>query len=153
MTRLRCSIGIRAPIRAVWSTMLDKPSYEAWTRAFCEGSTYEGSWETGARVRFLTPDGRGISSVVAENRKYQRISIRHLTEIREGVDVTEEECVQRWAGAVETYEFRPDDNGTEVSIEMDAPEEYEPYLRDTWPKALAILKRLCEETPELAGRG
>lgn len=144
MNRFDCSIVIQAPLPRVWDTMLSKPTYEAWTSAFCEGSTYDGSWETGASMRFLTPDGSGVSSTIAENRPYQRVSIRHRCEIRGGLDVTEGEGAQRWAGSLETYEFRPLDDGTEVFVEMLAPPEYESFLRDTFPKALAILKRLCE---------
>ncbi|MFO1321611.1 MAG: SRPBCC domain-containing protein [Burkholderiales bacterium] len=157
MNTLHHSIAIRAPLPRVWDTMLSKPTYEQWTAAFCEGSTYEGSWETGASLRFLTPDGMGVSSTIAENRRYQRVSIRHRCEIRGGAEVTEGEGAHRWAGARETYEFRALDDGTEVTVEMRAPPEYEAFLRDTWPKALAILKTLCEDgmplkAPDMASR-
>jgi len=67
------------------------------------------------------------------------------------------EGAHRWAGARETYEFRALDDGTEVTVEMRAPLEYEAFLRDTWPKALAILKTLCEDgmplkAPDMASR-
>ncbi|MDP2017553.1 hypothetical protein [Hydrogenophaga sp.] len=55
-------ILIRAPRERVWTTMLQSPTYEQWTRAFCEGSRFEGSWKAGDAIRFLDPAGNGMVS-------------------------------------------------------------------------------------------
>ncbi len=55
-------ILIQAPRQRVWSTMLESPTYEQWTSAFCEGSHYKGSWDEGATIRFFDPAGNGMVS-------------------------------------------------------------------------------------------
>ena len=53
-------ILIHAPPKQVWATMLQSPTYERWTTAFCEGSRFEGSWDEGQTIRFLNPQGLGM---------------------------------------------------------------------------------------------
>jgi hypothetical protein len=50
-------ILIQAPRERVWITMLQSPTYEQWTSAFCEGSRFEGSWKQGDAIRFLDAFG------------------------------------------------------------------------------------------------
>ena len=65
---LRFSTLIQAPPGRVWQLMLAPDSYRDWTAAFMEGSRYEGSWEQGQRIRFLSPAGEGMVAEIAENR-------------------------------------------------------------------------------------
>lgn len=44
MTALEFSIAIDAPPARVWDCMFDPLAYRDWTRAFGEGSYFEGSW-------------------------------------------------------------------------------------------------------------
>lgn len=53
MKKLRFAIKINSPEEKVWKTMLEPESYRKWTEAFTEGSYYEGSWQKGAKIRFL----------------------------------------------------------------------------------------------------
>jgi uncharacterized protein YndB with AHSA1/START domain len=144
MKTLHFSTLIAAPRSVVWQTMLDKESYQAWTRVFAEGSTYEGTWNTGDRIRFLAPNGNGITSVIAASRPQEHVSIKHLGEIADGVEDTTSERVLAWAPAFENYTFADADGGTQVQVDLDVNADYEQYMADTWPKALAELKRLCE---------
>lgn len=82
--RLRFSVAIAAPKRDVWNTMLEPDSYRAWTAVFAEGSFSEGSWVNGAKIRFLTPGGDGMTAEIAGNRPFRFVSIRHLGIIKEG---------------------------------------------------------------------
>ncbi|HSP92676.1 MAG TPA: hypothetical protein VLN08_17305 [Vicinamibacterales bacterium] len=59
MKTLQFAIDIRASRQTVWDTMLALDTYRVWTAEFAEGSYYEGSWEQGARIRFLVPSGPG----------------------------------------------------------------------------------------------
>ena len=65
MTTQYFDVLIHAPPERVWRTMLFSPTYERWTSAFCEGSRYEGGWDTGQTIRFLGPNGEGMVSVIA----------------------------------------------------------------------------------------
>ena len=144
MNTLRFTSRFRAPRERVWNTLFDADTYPLWTRAFCEGSRFEGSWEEGAGIRFLGPDGSGMLSRIAASRPPEFLSIEHLGEIRAGVEDTTSEAVRAWAPAYENYTFTPLSDGTRVVVDQDLPEDWESHLADAWPKALAKLKSLCE---------
>ena len=140
------STTIRAPRKKVWDTMLQQETYRIWTAEFGEGSYYEGSWEQGEKIRFLGPDGSGgMTSVIAENKPCQFISIKHLGIVKNGIDDTESPEAKAWSTACENYTFAERDGNTELKVELSAlPDEFEQYMSETWPKALAKLKSLCE---------
>lgn len=139
------SVEIDAPRRRVWHAMLDPQPYREWTSAFCEGSYYEGGWEAGQRIRFLTPSGEGMVAEIAEHRPLEFVSIRHLGAIHAGgaEDLTSDE-VRAWAPAYENYTFSESGGRTRVQVDMDVLPEYEAFMAETWPKALARLKAIAE---------
>jgi len=142
---LRYSTRITAPRRTVWATMLQPASYREWTRPFCEGSFYEGSWEQGQRIRFLSPEGSGLLAEIAENRPLECIDIRFIGEIKGGVDDVDGARASPWFGAHERYVFADDDGGaTRLEIEMDVGADHEAAMNASWPAALERLKALCE---------
>ena len=124
--------------------MIDPESYKEWTAAFTYGSYYEGSWQEGNRIKFLSPSGDGVIAEIAENRPNEFVSIRHLGFIAQGVEDTESEAVRAWAPAYENYTFTPTPNGTRLVVDQDVTEKSESYMAEAWPKALAKLKALCE---------
>lgn len=138
-------VAIRAPRARVWATMLQSPTYEQWTAAFCEGSRFEGSWDAGQAIRFLDPSGNGMVSEIAEHRPAEFLSIRHLGFISDGVENTQSEAVRAWVPCHENYTFTDEDGGTRVSVDSDVFGDYEAFMAETWPRALARLKALCEE--------
>ena len=144
---LTFEIVIRAPRARVWATMLDPETYKAWTSAFCEGSYFVGSWDEGAKIQFLSPSGDGMTAVIAENRLHEFVSIRHLGVIEKGVEDTSSEKVRAWAPAYENYRFSDLPEGCRLTVTVDTVAEYEQYMRDTFPKALALLKALAEKRP------
>lgn len=144
MKKLHFSIAINAPREKVWSKMLDRESYKVWAAEFMPGSDYEGSWEKGRRIKFLAPDGNGMISMIAENKPYEFISIKHLGFIKDGIEDTESPEVRTWAPAFENYTFRETKGVTGVEVDMDTTPEYEEFMARLWPKALAKLKMLCE---------
>ncbi len=96
------------------------------------------------RIRFLSPDGCGMTSVIAENRPHEFLSIRHLGIIKDGVEDTESEEARSWAPAYENYSFSASGTATELAVDMDVTPEFEEYMVKTWPKALAKLKAISE---------
>lgn len=143
--RLDFSITIDAPRRTVWDAMISPDGYRYWTAAFAEGSHFKGSWEKGGKIHFLAPNGEGMVAEIADNRPLEHISIRHLGMVKDGVEDTTSPEATAWAPAYENYSFADEGRGTKVSVELDTVLEYEQYMRDTFPKALALLKLLCEE--------
>lgn len=145
MKTLRFDTFFHASCEKVWRTMLEQDTYRIWTSEFIAGSYYEGSWEQGARIRFLSPDGGGMTAVIDENRPFEHISVRHLGEIRGGIDDTESEAVKSWAGnAFERYTLRDAGGGTHLEVTCDVTSEYEAVMNDMWPRALQRLKTLVE---------
>ncbi|MCE1204895.1 MAG: hypothetical protein LWW79_09860 [Holophagaceae bacterium] len=144
MKRLQFTTVIQATPAQVWETMLGQVTYRIWTTAFTEGSHFEGTWAQGERMRFLAPGGNGLVSEIAELRPQAFLSIRHLGEIKNGVEDTESEAVRSWTPCFENYTFTPAGDGTELVVDMDMAESFEDYMAGTWPKALSLLKALCE---------
>jgi hypothetical protein len=142
--RLRFTATIAAPPSRVYELLIRDDTYRRWTAPFCEGSYFEGSWAEGERIRFLGPSGDGMVAEIAVNRPHEHISIRHLGLFGQGVEDTESEAVRAWAPAYENYTFLPDGPGTRLEIEMDTASEWAAHMEETWPKALAVLKAVCE---------
>jgi hypothetical protein len=144
MKKLQYTIRIHASPKAVWDVMISPDTYRQWTAEFAEGSYFEGSWSQGDRIRFLGPGGSGMAAVIAESRPHEFISIKHLGEIKEGVEDTESEAVRSWAPAFENYTFSTVGGDTELRIDMDTLEAWEDFMNKAWPRALAKLKTICE---------
>jgi uncharacterized protein YndB with AHSA1/START domain len=141
---LTFTVLIQAPRRLVWETMIDAEGYKAWTAAFMAGCYFSGSWEKGEKILFLAPSGDGMAAVIEENRPYEHISIRHVGEVSAGVEDTTSVKVAAWAPAYEKYSYTYADGGTEVTVSLDTAAEYETYMLETYPRALGLLKALCE---------
>lgn len=138
-------VEINAPLAKVWQTMLSPDTFKAWTAAFAQGSYYEGSWDQGSRIRFLTPEGEGMVAEIAENRKHEFVSIRHLGFVKNGVDDTQSPEAKSWAPLYENYTFTEKGGVTTVRVDSDTPPDMEDMLRELWPQALGKLKEICEK--------
>ncbi|CAN5861971.1 hypothetical protein BH11BAC7_BH11BAC7_33280 [soil metagenome] len=143
------SILINAPRQKVWHAMLDKSTYPEWTKAFHEGSAFEGNWEKGSEMRFIAPsaDGKveGMYSRIKENVLHEFISIEHVGMIKAGqIDTTSEEA-KKWFPSFENYTFTEKDGNTAVKIDMQTLTEYKAMFEVMWPKALMALKELSEK--------
>ncbi len=150
MEKLHFEIHINAPIGKVWNTMLGDTTYREWTMPFNPGSYYKGDWSSGSKMLFLGPNptGEGEGGMVArikENRLHEFISIEHLGLVLNGVEDTTSDEVKKWTPAFENYTFTPSDGGTTISVTLDTNEEYKEMFEGMWPKALDILKKLCEK--------
>lgn len=149
MQKIHHSIFINAPREKVWETMLGEATYRQWTAPFNEGSYFKGNWEVGSKMLFLgpNPDGSGeggMVSMIRENRPPEFISIEHIGFYKEGVEDTTSPQVKSWTPSFENYTFMEKDGGTEVSIELDSPDEYAEMFNGMWPKALKVLKEISE---------
>lgn len=144
--RIQFTATIKAPVATVWRHVTSLESYKRWTSAFAEGSRFEGSWEQGAKIRFLAPSGDGMVAEIAESRPHEFISIRHLGFIANGIEDTTSEAVRAWTPAYENYTFQPVPEGTRVVVDQDVAAEWEAHMKAAWPKALALLAQLSEST-------
>lgn len=147
MEKITFTTVINASREKVWSTMLEKNTYQEWTALFQEGSTYEGNWEEGSEMKFIGPseDGTisGMYSVIAKNQLHEFVSIKHIGELKNG-EKHPWPVVEGQEG-YENYTFKDVDGGTEVFVELTVPEEWKDMFNDMWPKALAKLKEITEK--------
>lgn len=146
MKRMQFTMTIDALPQRVYELLIGPESYRDWTSTFTEGSYFEGSWQQGERIHFLSPSGDGMVAEIAEHRPGEFISIRHLGTIRQGVEDTDSAAVREWAPTFENYTFAPHGSGTRLIIDQDVPQEYETFVSQTWEKALGRLKELAEST-------
>ena len=58
------------------------------------------------------------------------------------------EAVKAWTPAYENYTFNEKGSRTELAVDMDVLPDYEAYMTETWPKALAKLKEISEAGQE-----
>lgn len=141
-------ITINAPAEKVYNTMIADETYRQWTAAFNGASHFEGYWEKGAELRFIGEDKDGATggmvSRIKENIPHRFISIEHLGILENGEAITSGPKVESWAGSLENYTFTEEEGHTLVSVDLDTNPEFHAYFAETWPKALATLKALCE---------
>ncbi len=142
--RIQFTATINAPVGVVWHHVTSPASYRNWASAFTEGCYFEGSWEQGAKIRFLSPGGGGMVAEIAENRKDAFISIRHVGFIANGVVDTTSEAIRAWLPAYENYTFMALPEGTRMVVDLDVTADFEEDMNQAWPKALALLNNLSE---------
>lgn len=157
MKKLQFTVSINAPVTKIYDFMLgikSKSTYEQWTSLFNPTSTYEGSWNKGNKILFIGVDEKGekggMVSKIAENIPNRFVSIQHYGLFKAGKEITEGPEVEKWANGFENYTFKenngPDsDRGTTVTVDLDTTEDFLDYMNQTYPKALAKLKELCEK--------
>lgn len=147
--KIQFEILINAPVKDVYSTMIDKNSFRIWTAEFNPSSRFEGSWEKGSKILFIGVDEKGkesgMVSRIKENIPNQFISIEHLGLFQDGKEVLTGPEVEGWAGAFENYTFKEENGKTRVLVDMDINEDFKAYFDETWPKALNKLKEICEK--------
>jgi len=142
------STEINAPAELVFNTLTSMEGYSAWTSVFNPTSRYEGSWEKGARIKFLGEDEKGntdgMNSEIRELIPACFISILHRGMINSGQKTEGSTETNEWSGAVEEYFLQEKDGKTRFSVSHDTTKEFISYFEETWPKALQKLRELCE---------
>ncbi len=139
MKKIEFFIKINAPKEKVWATLWDDSTYRQWTSVFAPDSHAVSDWKQGSPIKFVDGQGDGMYSIIETNLPFEKMSFKHLGEIKNGKETTVD-----WEGAMETY-FLNESNGiTEVKMEMDIKEEFEKYFIATFPKALELIKQISE---------
>ena len=119
-------------------------TYNAWTQAFSPGSTFEGTWKQGSRMKFIDPC-KGGTVVVFEEFNEDRCVMKHVAVLdKDHNEVTGDDAAQKWIGSLETYTFTEENGVTTLTIEIETHEDFTQMFEDMWPSALKTLKELCE---------
>ena len=124
MERKTFTVAINASKEKIWDILWNDSSYRAWTSVFMEGSRAETDWKKGSKALFTDGKGNGMVSTIIENIPNEFMSIKHLGEVKNGVEDTDSEKVKQWAGSMENYTLKNINGQTELTLEMDIAEEY-----------------------------
>jgi len=149
MEKLQFVVDIAAPVHTVWSTMLDLDTYERWTGAFHDGSTYRGGWALGAEIAFVGPndDGTegGMFGTITANRPDEHVEIEYGGQILSGERDTTSDFARQVVGLHEAYSFAPTATGTRLTVDVESIDDFADMFAAQWPRSLAILTELAEE--------
>ncbi len=148
MERMQFKTAIGADVPKVYNTMLAQETYRQWTAVFNPGSEYEGSWDKGSKINFVgtNKEGKkeGMVGLVRENIPNKFVSVEYTGLLDNGNEVTEGPAVADWVGSFENYSFEHENGVTDLTVDVDVHESMLDYFKDTYPRALARLKEICE---------
>lgn len=146
MKKLEFKINIAAPREKVWDTMLNAETYKEWVGVSWPGSRYEGNWNQGENLKFISPGAGGTMATVVECRPYEFILAKHIAVINsDGAEDRSSDIAKGWIGTTESYTFTGNNGNTELVIEINTYLAWEKMFADGWPNALAKLKEICEQ--------
>lgn len=144
MEKLKFTIDIQASKEKVWNSLWEDANYRNWTSAFCEGSYAESDWNEGSKILFLGPTGGGMYSMIEKKIPNEFMSFKHLGEVKELKELSNDEKSKAWTGSHENYTLTSNGNSTHLLVELDSVEEHIDYFKEAFPKALERLKNIAE---------
>jgi uncharacterized protein YndB with AHSA1/START domain len=149
MEHLEYKIVISAPAKKVWDTMLKKETYEQWVSKSWPGSTYQGKWEKGEKIKFAGEEGSGTLAELVEVKPYEKVLARHIAILGPGgVEDRTSEMAKGWIGITEEYKFTERNGSTTVTVSIETNPEWKKMFDDGWPTALQELKKITERQLE-----
>lgn len=151
MKKLQFSIDIKAPKEEVWKVLWNDATYKKWSSAFMEGSYAVTDWNEGSRVKFLSPGGDGMFSIIDKKITNEFMSFKHLGIIKNGKEEPDSEESKKLSGAMENYKLREVGGITKLHVEVDVTdlgtgEDYVDMMNKAFPRALEKVKELSEKS-------
>lgn len=145
MKKMEFEIKINAPAKKVWQVLWNDATYRKWTSVFSEGSHAVSDWKEGSKIQFLDPKGSGMYSVIETIKPNEYMAFKHLGEVKDFKEQPDTKETNAWKGAMETYLLKEENGTTTLYLKSDSNEEFENYFKETFPKALALVKELAEQ--------
>ena len=140
MKKLEFSIDIKAPKEKVWESLWADQNYRKWTALFLPGSYYEGELKENSDVRFLSPGGHGLFAMVEKVIPFQSMHFLHFGLIIDGI--SQEKTFKD--DAIEQYDLYEIEEGTRLTVTLKTEDEYTTYFKNSFPRALAVVKEISE---------
>jgi uncharacterized protein YndB with AHSA1/START domain len=145
MEKLEYKIQIAAPVKTVWDSMLQEDTYRQWAGKAWPGSTYEGKWAKGEKIKFTGSDGSGTKAEIVELTPQKSVFTRHIAVLgKGGKEDTTSEVAKGWIGSTEAYKFEERNGKTTVTVTIETTPEWTKMFDDSWPGALDELKKVAE---------
>lgn len=145
MLTLEFNIEINDPKEKVWDILWNVATYKQWTSVFCEGNYVVSDWKEGSKIQFSSPSGDGMNSIIDKKISNEYIAFKHISEIKNFVEIPFDSKTQEWSGTMETYQLTQNNGVTILEAKMDLIEKYKDYFKATFPKGLDLVKKLSEE--------
>jgi uncharacterized protein YndB with AHSA1/START domain len=151
MEKLEYKVVISAPAKKVWETMLQKETYEQWVANAWPGSSFDGKWKTGERMRFVGSDGSGTLAEFIEVKPYERVLARHIAVLNPGgAEDRTSEIAKGWVVTTEEYRLAESQGKTTLTVLIETTPEWRKMFDDSWPTALQDLKTIAERQMQTA---
>lgn len=144
MKTLTFTETMNAPASRVWFTLWNDYSYRQWTGAFYPGSYAESDWQLGSSIRFYSPNGDGIDSIITEMVPNEKMVFTHQGTLKKFELMPDDPESLSWKGATESYFLKEDNGTTTVTVLLSSTEEFIDHFSDVFPKSLAIVKQRAE---------
>ena len=144
MNKLQFSTNIQASKEKVWNILWQDETYGMWTSVFSEGSKAVTDWNEGSKVLFMDSKGSGMFSMIEKKIPNEYMAFKHLGELKDGQELPPTAKTSEWSGSMETYTLKETDGITELTVELDATEEFADYFKEVFPKAVEKIKSLSE---------
>lgn len=142
---------INTSAQRVWEVMLNKGTYEQWVAKSWPGSTYQGRWVQGEKIRFTGEDGGGTLAELAAVKPYEKVTARHIAILLSGgVEDRTSDMAKGWIGTVEEYRFAESNGKTTLTVLITTNPEWRKMFDEGWPAALQELKKLAEPALKLS---
>jgi hypothetical protein len=146
MINLKYSIEIDAEKEHIWETMLNPETYQKWIKAFSSDSKFIGEWKQGEMILFFDPNLGGSKAVLEIFNPYNEIPAKHISMVdKEKNENNEHEMAKKWISSTERYGFVETGERKRLEIEMKTDEVFAEMFSKSWPRALEIIKSLCEK--------
>lgn len=146
MIKLNYSIEINAKKEQVWKTMLASDTYKEWVKAFSSDSKFIGECKQGETILFFDPKLGGTKAILEIFNPFNEILARHYSMVdKDRKENNENEMAKKWVDSTERYGFIQTGNDTKLEIEITTDETFTKMFDAGWPKALEIIKSLCEK--------
>jgi uncharacterized protein YndB with AHSA1/START domain len=149
METLKFKIEIKATREKVWQMLWDDKTYALWTKPFAEGCRAISDWKEGSKIHFFGNTDNGIYGQIITSKYPEKITFKHIGNIKDGVEQPLDEATMAWSGAIEDYELNTVGDHTQLSVSFDTVEGYLDFFKDAFPKAHSLLKEICERPTEL----
>ena len=145
---LELSIAINVQPSKIWKALWDDKNYREWVSVFFEGSyAVTDNWKVGSTVHFLGPDKSGIYSHIEKHIPNSYIEFKHIGNVINGKEQPLDDDTKKWTGSTEIYKIEERNNVTTLKVEIDVMKEHLEFMTKTFPKALDVVKNICNQLP------
>ncbi len=146
LIELHFEVTIQTTAENLWNCLWLPENYKLWTSKFCAGNYYETTaFEAGSDIRFLTPNGQGMYSVIETLVPNKSLTFKHKGEISNFENEDNTDGSQLWKDARERYEITENAKLLTLKVTVDTLEMYANHMNRMFTDALADLKALAEK--------